>query len=106
MLIRLRNLSGDPRFSDQDAARTLKGLGSGLLGQDFPGQLQAAQRFFARSHDSLRKGLEVGGFDVQGIEPLLPKVSGGGGSRSAAPTDEPADFTLNPRTRQLERRRR
>jgi len=74
LLLRLRRLSGDPRFSDQDAARTMQALGSGALGKEFPAQLQASKRFLERERLNLLRGLQGAGFEVGEFEKAISQV--------------------------------
>lgn len=76
LLIKLRSFSGDPRFSDQDALRTIQGLGTGILGKQFPGQLRAAKDFIAELSNSVIEDLEASGFNVKGIRRLSPSSEG------------------------------
>lgn len=70
LIIKLRSFSGDPRFSDEDATRTLQGLGDGLLGRQFPAQLRAAQVFIAELHNTKLDTLELLGAKTKAISRL------------------------------------
>lgn len=65
MILKLRTVSGDNRFSDQDATRAIRGIGSGLLGKDLPIQLNATKDFLERERENIILGLEDQGFNTR-----------------------------------------